>query len=380
MNKSDLKRNRFKLSSGPLSIRGYDKWWHFFTGYNHNTGETKTFFVEYFVINPQKGKSMQVPVFGQTPNGNIPSYVMVRGGTFGNDAVQLNRYFPIVDMNIGPGNLELKVGNCFLSETKIQGEVQLSPRDIKNHPEYMSNSGHMSWDLEVYKKIAFSVGRIANNLSSYFSVLELFWHVEGLLTEFKGTVTFNDQLYDVLPQKCYGYSDKTWGKDFTSPWVWLTSANLTSEIDGRELSNSALGVIGGEPRFAGLHFPYNLLLQLSLEGKDYEFLFSHRVDKAKTTFECHESEKSVYWNIITENRGYVMEVFCICLKADMLLINYEAPNGKKLHNHLWCGGTGTGTIKLYKKSRHGIKVLTESLIMNNVGCEYGEYDNKKASS
>lgn len=29
-----------------------------------------------------------------------------------------------------------------------------------------------------------------------------------------------------------------------------------------------------------------------------------------------------------------------CLKEDMLLINYEAPNGMKRHNHLWNGGNG----------------------------------------
>ena len=53
----------------------------------------------------------------------------------------------------------------------------------------------------------------------------------------------------------------------------------------------------------------------------------------------------------------------------MLLINYEAPNGKKLHNRLWNGGSGEGRVKLYKG-----KKLIDEVICRNVGCEYGEYD------
>ena len=57
----------------------------------------------------------------------------------------------------------------------------------------------------------------------------------------------------------------------------------------------------------------------------------------------------------------------------MILINYEAPNGKKLHNRLWNGGTGYGRIKLYRKTRKGMK-LVDYIEVKNAGCEYGEYD------
>lgn len=71
-----------------------------------------------------------------------------------------------------------------------------------------------------------------------------------------------------------------------------------------------------------------------------------------------------------------------CKKKDMLLINYEAPDGSKRHNHLWNGGNGKGTVKLYKKSLN-IKnekskskwgwELVDEILCENVGCEYGEY-------
>ena len=58
-----------------------------------------------------------------------------------------------------------------------------------------------------------------------------------------------------------------------------------------------------------------------------------------------------------------------CEKKDMLLVNYEAPNGKKLHNRLWNGGNGKGTVKLYRDNK-----LIDEVICENVGCEFGEYD------
>ena len=66
-----------------------------------------------------------------------------------------------------------------------------------------------------------------------------------------------------------------------------------------------------------------------------------------------------------------MIVDVTCEKEDMLLINYEAPNGKKLHNRLWNGGNGKGTIRLYRHNKLIDEVYTE-----NVGCEYGEFVNQ----
>ncbi|MBE6142002.1 MAG: hypothetical protein E7175_04115 [Erysipelotrichaceae bacterium] len=57
-----------------------------------------------------------------------------------------------------------------------------------------------------------------------------------------------------------------------------------------------------------------------------------------------------------------------CLKEDMLLVNYEAPNGKKLHNRLFNGGNGVGRIQLFHKGK-----LIDDISVYNVGCEYGEY-------
>ena len=68
-----------------------------------------------------------------------------------------------------------------------------------------------------------------------------------------------------------------------------------------------------------------------------------------------------------------METEVHCLKKDMLLINYEAPDGSRHHNRLWNGGNGWGTVKLYDRE-DGQLILTDEIKASHIGCEYGEYD------
>ena len=65
-----------------------------------------------------------------------------------------------------------------------------------------------------------------------------------------------------------------------------------------------------------------------------------------------------------------MEMVLYCKRDEMMLFNYEAPDGQKRHNRLWNGGNGWGEIKLYKKDG----TLIDHVKMENAGCEYGEYD------
>jgi hypothetical protein len=57
----------------------------------------------------------------------------------------------------------------------------------------------------------------------------------------------------------------------------------------------------------------------------------------------------------------------------MLFVNYEDPEGVKRFHHLYNGGNGYGTVKLYKKEK-GKWALVDEIEAKNVGCEYGEFD------
>ena len=76
----------------------------------------------------------------------------------------------------------------------------------------------------------------------------MYWHAEGMKTAYQGEITCNVRKYIVSPEKSFGYADKNWGRDFTSPWVWLSSNCLKSRKTGEILTNSAFDIGGRRPK------------------------------------------------------------------------------------------------------------------------------------
>lgn len=188
-------------------------------------------------------------------------------------------------------------------------------------------------------------------------------------SKFEGTITYNGREYIVDKERSYGYSDKNWGKDFTSPWVWLSSNNLYSKKLGKKLENSVFDIGGGRPKIGPVALNRKLLSAMYYEEKCYEFNFSKFWTFTRTEFEGTETDTQIVWHIEQKTWFNKMVTDITCEKKDMLWINYEAPNGKKLHNRLWNGGNGKGTVKLYSYGK-----LVDEIECLNVGCEYGEYD------
>ena len=383
-NHSDITRNNFMLQGG-LAKQGYDWWWHSFTAHHSITGEERAFFVEFFTINPELGG--KEPVFGQLPEnkekGICPSYMMVKVGTWGENPKQLNRFFAWDDVTVKQDAPYLiSADNCFCSETRTIGMVDITEEEAKAHPEYMSDAGRMYWDLTMDKNITFNVGYGAGKPLRDAEAFEMFWHCEGMRTAFEGKVVLDGEEYLVDKATSYGYADKNWGKDFTSPWVWLASSHLTSKVTGEALKDSAFVIGGRRPKVGPLALENKLLSAMWYEGTAYEFNFSKFWTLTKTKFKTKETKDELIWRVIQETPMSKMCTEIKCKKKDMLLINYEAPDGSKRHNHLWNGGNGKGTVKLYKKSLN-IKnekskskwgwELVDEILCENVGCEYGEY-------
>ena len=250
INDHDITRNAFMLK-GPLARRGYDWWWHSFTAQDAQTGEDKPFFIEFFVCNPALAE--KEPVFGQLPenkkSGKQPSYLMVKAGTWGEDACQLHRFFSLKDVKIhGSAPYSIKAGDCLASENALQGSISISEEDAKAHPEWMCDAGEISFDLTIDKQITFNVGYGASKPLRDIEAFAMYWHAEGMKSAYGGTITFNGRKYIVTPAKSYGYADKNWGRDFTSPWVWLSSNCLFSKKTGEQLKNSAFDIGGGRPK------------------------------------------------------------------------------------------------------------------------------------
>ena len=371
----DIKRDRFMLT-GAFARQGYDWWWHSFTGHHAITGEKRAFFIEFFCCNPALAEDE--PVLGQLEAniaaGKKPSYIMVKAGCWGKGAKQLHRFFAWKEAEVGTGvPFYISADDCLCCETDLIGSVSVSAADAQAHPEWMCDAGTMLWDLRVDKKITYNVGYGASSPLRAAKAFEMFWHAEGIKCAYEGTVMIDGEPYIVDPEACFGYADKNWGRDFTSPWVWLSSCNLVSTKSGNRLDNSAFDIGGGRPKVAGIALNRKLLGCINYEGRPFEFNFSKPWTGSTTEFDCWETDDAIYWHVVQQTREAKMQTDITCEKSDMLLVNYEAPDGSKRHNRLWNGGTGIGRIQLFEKRNKTFELL-DDIRAASVGCEYGEYD------
>jgi len=370
---SDIKRDAMMLK-GKFARQGYDWWWHSFTAHDALTGEEKAFFVEFFLVNPALGQ--EEPIFGQLPeNQKIhakPSYLMVNVGCWGAGARQIHRFFGWKKIKIhSEAPFVIEAEDCYLDETRSEGHVSVSPEEAKDHPEYFSDAGTMSWSLKIHKILPFNVGYGAGELSRHLEAFQMYWHAEGMKSEFEGEIVLDGRKYVVTPEASYGYADKNWGSDFTSPWLWLASSNLRSKTSGKILVNSAFDIGGGRPKINHLALERKLLGFFAYEGQRYEYNFSKFWTHTKTVFSFKEDEGRVYWHVEQKTKESEMISDISCAKKDMIFIRYESPKGEMRHRHLFNGGNGKGTVCLYR-FENGKRILIDEIEAKNVGCEYGE--------
>ena len=373
-NKPDQRRDQLMLT-GSFARRGYDWWWHSFTAMDEETGEEVPFFVEFFLCNPALGGA--APVLGQLPENRRdhvrPSYLMVKAGCWGRQACQLHRFFGWNEVRADRGvPYRVQAGDCLATEDCLRGSISVTPEEAAAHPEWMCDAGTLSWDLKLRKQVAFNVGYGASGPFRAMKAFQMYWHAEGMKTAYSGTLTLNGRRYIARPETSFGYADKNWGSGFTSPWVWLSSGDLTSRLTGRRLENSVFDIGGGRPKVFFLALNRKLLGAFWYEGTPYEYNFSKPWNHRKTTFSSEETEEEILWHVRQENRSSVMETDIRCRKADMLLVNYEDPEGRRQHRRLWNGGNGTGRVRLWRKTKTGPQLL-DDLDVGHVGCEYGEF-------
>lgn len=292
---------------------------------------------------------------------------MIKAGTWGKNPKQIHNFYSMKYFNCPDDELNIQVGDCSLTETHMSGFARVSEEDAKNHPEYMCDAGDMMWDLDIDKQITFNVGYGASSIFRKLNSFEMFWHAEGIKTQYSGTIWLDGEEYEVIPEKSYGYADKNWGGDFTSPWLWISSCNMTSLISGKKLNNSAFEAGGGRPKAFGIEIPRKLLIGFYYEGTMYEYNFARFWNLVKINFDFEEGDEVHTWHVNASNKNSKMELVLYCKRDEMMLFNYEAPDGQKRHNRLWNGGNGWGELKLYKKDG----TLIDHVKIENAGCEYG---------
>ncbi len=353
MNQFDTNRNAYMLR-GSLAKKGYMRWWHSFTGVQPDTGETRTFFVEYFVINPALGGDQ--PILGQHPyfkkRGMKPSYAMVKAGVFpdryGNEGKQLHAFYPISSMRVAQNPLHVEIEDCMLSENRISGYIDVTEEEAK-HRSFMTDAGSMEWNLEIHKAIACHTGAIANPLFTALSALESFWHGEGIRTYFRGNVCLDGVVYEISTDTCYGYADKHWGRSFNKPWLQLASCCLVSERTGKVLKHSAIAIDGCCPKLFFLPLRRKLMIQLTYTGEDFEFSFTRPDTFSRSRWKIKTTNKRHIWHIMAQNKDAVIKIVGNSMRDEMMTLDYETPDGNKPAAPLYAGGNARGKIELYRR-------------------------------
>lgn len=359
---------------GLLARKGYVRWWHSFIGIQPDTGESRTFFVEYFIINPALGGDQ--PILGQHPyfkkRGMKPSYVCVKAGAFpdeyGNAGKQLHAFYPISSLRVAQHPLHMEIEDCVFSENRISGFVDVTEEEAK-HRSFMTDAGYMEWDLEIHKAIACHTGMIANPLFTALNALESFWHGEGIRTFFRGTICLDGVTYEVTPESCYGYADKHWGRNYNRPWLQLASCNLISERTGKELKHSALAIDGCCPKFLFLPLRRKLMIQLTYTGEDFEYSFAKPTTLSRCKWKVKATNKRHIWHINAQNKTSVIKISGLCMKNRMMTLDYEAPDGTKSNVPLYAGGAGMGKIEIYRRIPGGTRWI-DTLTISDALWEY----------
>lgn len=373
MNQSDLNRNAYMLR-GSMARKGYMRWWHSFSGICTETGEARTFFIEYFIMNPGLGHDK--PILGQHPyckkRGLKPSYVMLKAGVFpdasGDGDRQLHAFYPVSAMKAVYDPLYIQIEDCIYSENRIAGCVDVTESEAR-HRSFMSDAGCMEWDLEVHKAVACHTGAIANRFFTAINALESFWHGEGIRTLFRGHVTLDGITYEVSPDTCYGYADKHWGRSFNKPLLQFASNHLTSARTGKELKHSALAIDGCCPKLLCFPLKQKLMIQLTYTGEDFEYHFAKPGAFSRCKWKVKETNKRFIWHVKAQNKTSVIKISGSCMKDQMMPLRYETPDGHLSKCPLWAGGAGTGKVEIYRRIRGGVQLI-DTLTVEDAFCEY----------
>ena len=161
------------MLNGKFKKKGYDWWWHSFTGIAPD-GTEQPFFIEYFIVNPKVSPDK----IGYGRLGDKPSYVMVKCGAWGKNKVQLHKFYKINDVIITKYPYKLEHADFYASDSLIKGKVEIT--DSKDHKEYMCDDGSMEWELNIDKNIAYNVGYGTSGLFRFLKAFQMYWHAEGM--------------------------------------------------------------------------------------------------------------------------------------------------------------------------------------------------------
>lgn len=383
ISKKSSKINRYQLS-GSQKKSGLNVWRFVFNGTEKVTGQERKFFIELSMLNPGlctdeavlgfkarvniSAEDLQNVLAGsvsaqsiQSESYVVPSYVAVRAGALGSDAKQVCAYSAAKDVSVSSKSFSIQGDKFSFDGEKLSGRIDYSPDDIQEHPEYLCDSGSVSWELRYEIRCDFEKGYSGKNCC---------WAPTGARTVFTGNFTIDGKVYEVAPKKSAGYIDRFFGKNVVFPWIHLSSNILTSIISGKTLTDSTFAVQGA--------FENQVSAVVDFEGKSIAF----DAGKAKISdgsiwnfseMPENNGEENLHWSVSLNNKSYVVDIDIFCPASQMYVKSVEIPEGNRNVLKMLCGGTGTGEIRLYRRFGKNLELIEHAKIASAL-CEYGQLE------
>ena len=342
-NKHDTDRDSFMLH-GALAKQGFDVWRHCIHGVSETTGKERTFILDFGGINPQLRE--EEPVFAK--DGTRPSYFAVMACICGEEGSVLTRYFPWDRVSTDTAlDVLVSASDCFLSETRTMGRIEVSAEDVEKNPTVHPEAGKLIWDLKIKKPIALNLGYSTSGPLRDTEIMDAYWHTEGLISEYDGVIEWNGEKYLVKPETSYGYADKVWGKNAGPRWEYISCCDLTSKKNGK-LKNSAFSFgIGTQINVGPINTKEALAGGIYLDGETYEynFLFFWMLTRSRTA-EKRNSKKCVF-AIAEETPLSRMKLKVTCDRNQMRELRMETTAGDL--RRMLVGGDGQAELIIERK-------------------------------
>lgn len=342
-NKHDTDRDSFMLR-GALAKQGFDVWRHCIHGVSETTGKERTFILDFGGINPQLRE--EEPVFAK--DGTRPSYFAVMACICGEEGSTLTRYFPWDRVSTDTAlDVLVSASDCFLSETRTMGRIEVSAEDVEKNPTVHPEAGKLIWDLKIKKPIALNLGYSTSGPLRDTEIMDAYWHTEGLISEYDGVIEWNGEKYLVKPETSYGYADKVWGKNAGPRWEYISCCDLTSKKNGK-LKNSAFSFgIGTQINVGPINTKEALAGGIYLDGETYEYNFSKMWMLTRSRTAEKRNGKKCVFAIAEETPLSRMKLKVTCDRNQMRELRMETTAGDL--RRMLVGGDGQAELIIERK-------------------------------
>ena len=383
MEETILNRKDLKLMTELQKKNGFDHYRVITSACQKESGQERVFYFEFYIINntlsPEEcvlgyksrfektAEDLQYALTGTLAQQNVskeifvtPSYLMVKAGVFGKNGKSVNRFVPMCKVELGKKNFSIVTSKgeaceCGLTSDSCYGIVDVNRIELANHPEYLCQSGKIVWNLK-FENFADIQPTAASKTSE--------WTLINGNLALNGKIELDDEEYIVKSSNCYGYFERSCGKEMEAPYFHLNSNNFISQITGQSLKNSYFAVQG--------EFNHNISVVMNLEGNEYQFM--NNDSSVEIHYNCtqmptdEEEVYKVHWAVSVSSKKYIVDIDFFGKSDEMYLRDYESPLGKRKLMKILCGN-GSGTLRFYKKLKSNLETM-EDVEISSCVCEF----------